>query len=466
VRLPPPTALALALAAAGCGTGLYDADGLPPDDPAGLVCDAGQVVCANVCTTEDVVHCGAGCVECGKAASPPAHGALACLAGACGFECLDGYLKCGDACCPTTALAAGPDFTCALLADGAAGAIRCWGANADGQLGDGTLVGHAAPVAVPLAGAIAVGAGERHACAVLPGGAVACWGANEAGQVTGVTGSSRVAVPAATPVTSGAEAVVGGAAHTCARVGGAVRCWGSNAQGQLGGAPDATGATTPIAAGATDLAAGADHSCAVVAGGVRCWGANGSGQLGDGTTITPPVGTITAPIPSGIARLAASAGQTCAARPASNLVDNVDDVVRCWGDSLGADFLLQSPQPTAAIPMKDDTHSTIRGDDPSLLAVGAHHACYQKAGEALLCFGAADLGQLGGTPLGTGELVQVPLLPVTSPAVSALASGASHGCAALGDGRLRCWGANGEGQLGDGTTADPGPGVIVLPSGR
>lgn len=456
--------LLLSAALAACGTGLYDAAGLPPVEPGGLTCDAGQVVCASVCTAEDATHCGAGCVECGATLAPPSNGALACLpGGVCGFTCLDGYLKCGDACCPTTALAAGPAFTCALLADGAAGTVRCWGANDAGQLGDGTVSPRAVPVTVPLAGAVAIGAGGHHACAVEAGGAVVCWGANGSGQVTGLTTSVRVPGPAATPIASGATAVVGGAAHTCALVAGAVRCWGENGAGQLGGTPDATGAATPVATGATDLAAGSNHTCAVVAGAVRCWGENALGQLGDGTT-APRSGAVTA-LASGIVTVAAGADQTCASTGVSN-GQAIDDAVRCWGDSLGAGFLFASPQPSPRIPRRSDgSQSTVRYE-VTRLAVGRKHACVEKKVEAVECFGADPAsGQLGGTPLDPGAAVGVPL-PVTAPAIVALAAGADHACAALGDGRLRCWGANADGQLGDGTTASPGIGVIVVPSGR
>jgi len=462
MRAPLPALAALLAALAGCGTGLYDADGLPPIDGAGRICDAGQVVCANVCTTEDASHCGSDCVECGLGAPPPANGQVACLDGTCGFECLDGLLKCGDACCPTTALAAGPAFTCARLDDGGLGAVRCWGANESGQLGDGTVVGRPTPVAVPLAGATAVGAGEHHACAILPGGAVRCWGANDAGQV-GPTPVTPVLAPAATPVTAGAVAVVGGASHTCALVGDAVRCWGDNSHGQLGGTPDGTGAATPIASGATAIAAGAHHTCAVVGGAVRCWGANAAGQLGDGTSVDPGVGVIATPIASGIVGVAASADQTCATTGVSNNA-SLDDVVRCWGTGLGGAFGLGAPQVTPAIPLKQADQSTIRFD-VALLAIGRAHACAGRTGEFLYCFGAAnDLGQLGAAnvPAGSSEA-----FPVTGNLVaSALAVGGEHACAAVAGGQVRCWGADDQGQLGDGSTVTPAPGTVVAPSGR
>lgn len=64
----------------------------------------------------------------------------------------------------------------------------------------------------------------------------------------------------------------------------------------------------------------------------------------------------------------------------------------------------------------------------------------------------------GGTgALGTGNTmtssVPVPVAEITN-AVSVSAGIDSHTCAVLGDGRVQCWGPNGYGQLGDGTTTD------------
>ena len=79
-----------------------------------------------------------------------------------------------------TGLVAGWGETCALLPGGA---VRCWGYNADGQLGDGTTSNSLSPVLVMnLNRAVALAAGEFHACA-LRSGDVQCWGSNNAGQL-------------------------------------------------------------------------------------------------------------------------------------------------------------------------------------------------------------------------------------------------------------------------------------------
>ena len=85
-----------------------------------------------------------------------------------------------------TAMAAGDVHSCVLTSSGA---IQCWGANASGQLGDGSTVQRLTPVAVTglTSGAegIAAGGGDgpAHTCAITSGGGVVCWGSNATGQL-------------------------------------------------------------------------------------------------------------------------------------------------------------------------------------------------------------------------------------------------------------------------------------------
>ncbi|HET8538564.1 MAG TPA: hypothetical protein VFL83_01700 [Anaeromyxobacter sp.] len=467
MRAPSRTALHLAALAAGavlgaCGSGLYDASGVPVlEDGNGDTCGAEQITCGGVCTTPSASQCGAACQDCTASVGVPANAVAACLgvgtAGTCGYTCTGGYLKCADGCCGATALAAGDRFTCALLER--TGEVACWGANDTGQLGLGSTLAQPEPARLALgAPAIAIGAGVSHACAVLQGGAVRCWGANAQGQVTGGAGVPALA-PASSPVTAGATAVAAGLGHTCALLDtGAVQCWGANDLGQRGPGPG-----QPIPSGATALAAGRNHACALVGDQVRCWGANGSGQLG----ATPDGSGIAVAIPSGIRHLAAGGDHTCAST-GNSTGQPLDDALRCWGDSVGTGWRLAAPQLTPAIPMKSETDSTIRDRVP-MLAVGPQFVCVSNKGESVECLGANGSGQLGGDIAGRiGETVVVPL-PRTIPAARALAAGSTHACAALGpadDGRLRCWGDNDAGQLGDGTTVDPGLGILVTPLGR
>jgi alpha-tubulin suppressor-like RCC1 family protein len=324
------------------------------------------------------------------------------------------------------------------------GRLRCWGANDQGQLGDGTRTDRPTPVDVSLPSpATTVAAGYVHTCAVAAG-EVFCWGNNSTGdvgdgtttlraspvKVAGLGGVTAIAADGGENRGAGAGTYYG---HSCAIASGvAVWCWGGNESGQLG---DGTNTQQPspvkvagLSSPATALAVGDRHTCAVAAGAVLCWGANGSGQLGDGTT-TNQLRPVQA-LPSGATAVAAGAEHTCAV---------AGGALACWGDNSsgqsngGANTpgILTKPNPVA-----------LGAITPRSAAAGGGHSCAAGTAGELACFGANDHGQLGAAPSARGSLT------VNLPAVFAAATGLAHTCALLADGGVQCWGANDRGQVG------------------
>ena len=202
-------------------------------------------------------------------------------------------------------ISAGAAQSCAVLADGSA---KCWGSNTSGRLGRGTDEDSLVPVLVsgltggmPATTVRSIATAVQHTCVVLGTGGVSCWGANFNGQLgDGTTNASNtpVAVPdidGTTPAKT-AIAVSLGEAHTCALLAtGAVKCWGGDDRSELGSGPGTS--LTPVMVTDIDgtsldktavaLAVGGAHSCVVLAtGGTKCWGTNTRGELGSDTGIT------------------------------------------------------------------------------------------------------------------------------------------------------------------------------------
>ena len=90
-------------------------------------------------------------------------------------------------------IAVGAGFTCARLSDGQ---VKCWGRNDYGQLGAGPPValavyGYYSNVPLEVkglgSGVAAITAGYPNSCALTVAGAVKCWGNNERGRLGNAT---------------------------------------------------------------------------------------------------------------------------------------------------------------------------------------------------------------------------------------------------------------------------------------
>lgn len=257
-----------------------------------------------------------------------------------------------------TAVAAGWYHTLALRSDGT---VWAWGRGASGQLGNGTTAYSTVPVQVCaegtgagctsfLTGATAIAAGGEHSLAVVTGGAVRAWGSNQWGQLGDGTTTNRL-VPVPDSLTSGVRSVAAGYVHSLAAMtDGTARAWGYNFYGALGDATTtnrttpvrvcAVGATAPCTSylgGVSSVAAGEYHSLAVLSdGGARTWGNNVYGALGDGTSTnrSAPVKVCASGTTAGCTSflgsvVAADAGLRF------NVTRQADGTARAWGVNAG-----------------------------------------------------------------------------------------------------------------------------------
>jgi alpha-tubulin suppressor-like RCC1 family protein len=184
-------------------------------------------------------------------------------------------------------IAPGDEFTCARRDDKS---VFCWGANAQGELGNGTTQPSFAPVKVLLSSVGQLTAGDEHACGGKDDGSIWCWGYGQSGSI-GSGGKDDKTSPVA--VGTGQTIFTSGEAfHTCAvTADGTLKCWGANDNQQIGlNIPDESVLTpTQVSLITVNTAAlGGKHSCAVTNdGALWCWGANQAGQLGNGAPGAP-----------------------------------------------------------------------------------------------------------------------------------------------------------------------------------
>jgi alpha-tubulin suppressor-like RCC1 family protein len=371
-------------------------------------------------------------------------------------------------------ISAGREHTCVLFAGGS---VRCWGKGAGGRLGTGSVASigdDETPATIPdvaLGGrAVQITAGHTHTCALLDTGRVRCWGDNAEGQLG--YGHTRDIGDDEAPASAGdvtldepVTQIIAGDALTCALLAsGRVRCWGNSSEGETGHGLDHSNIgddeeptaypALELGGRVTQIASSYASPCALLEGGsVRCWGpVAGSGVDRYTPAAEHPLVALGVPamgIISGV-----GGRRACAITAAGRL--------RCWGggvyglvgyayeiDNVGVTpGDLPTPAKLGDVPLAGD--GRVVG-----IAPGGGHTCALLDTGKVRCWGANEFGVLGpGGPerVRAKDAVEIDV----GGRVAEIAAGAFFTCAVLDTGRVRCWGDNADGQLGYGTSENVG----------
>jgi len=362
----------------------------------------------------------------------------ATAAGALTLAVIAGTIKTGT-------VSAGTGHSCAVTTGGA---VKCWGWNLHGQLGNGTTTDSSTPVDVVGlgAGVAAVSAGGSYSCAVTNAGAAKCWGLVDGGIASGTTTESHTPVDVV-GLGSGVASVTVGDHHACAvTTGGALKCWGFNGWGQLGdGTTTQSSADTLVdvvglGSGVAAVTTGTFRTCALTtSGAVKCWGYNGSGALGDGRTTASDTPVDVVGLGSGVAAVSADGEHSCA-------VTSVG-AVKCWGRNvygeLGDATITSSSTPVDVVGLVSGV---------AAVTAGNFHSCALSTGGAVVCWGLYKL-TASTTPVGVFGL---------GSGVAEVDAGGMHTCVVTTSGAVKCWGQGDYGDLGNGTTTDSVTPVSVI----
>lgn len=362
------------------------------------------------------------------------------------------------------AIAVGRRHVCGLLEDNT---VKCWGSNDVGEIGDGTTTDrHTAVAAIGIAAGQAafIGAGEYHSCMIDFKGLPWCWGENTFGAFgdgNTADSSTPLATTGLSAARTGIKQVVMGEDEACAlSKAGTVKCWGENPYSELGDGTTtqrlkavyvhtSNSDSSPLS-NIDQIAVGRDHACSLsAANAVQCWGRNSAGQIGDSSTTTraTPVAITALQDSQTAVKIATGESFSCALTSAKN--------VQCWGDNSDGQLGNNNfPTTSTSAGYVLDTDGV--GNLAGLIdvAAGWDHACALSNAGKVYCWGDNDNGQLGNDDKPNDTQLPVEVLNLGSLTPTKIYAYNQNSCVLLAGGQFQCWGNNSNSQIGDGGTTD------------
>jgi alpha-tubulin suppressor-like RCC1 family protein len=323
-----------------------------------------------------------------------------------------------------------------------------------------------------LKNAIQIASGGEHSCALLITKMIYCWGLNQSGQLGDGTQVSRTS-PVRVVNLENVSSITAGNQHTCALLEDeTVKCWGLNDKNQLGNGTTSSSlvpTTVSNLSGIKKISSGGDSSCALTYPRVWCWGANDFAQLGQHNTLRTSVPKL-ADL-SWVSDISLGENHGCAIVTDSQ--STLDRTVSCWGweryGALGRGFTPAAGYDTFRYP----TESVVGIVNASKIYSGWQYSCVLdsplRVTPKVKCWGANFSGNLGdGSIIQRDSPVDVSGVLGTDLQTSdfGMELSINNTCLVLKDNVLKCWGANHRGSLGTGnTTRYRVPTTVLTPSG-
>lgn len=282
---------------------------------------------------------------------------------------------------------------CGLKTDGSA---WCWGDNGQGQLGDGTQTNSDVPVAV-IDGHkfINIEPSWTQTCALKEDGSVWCWGQNWGGMLGSASAGSPQLTPYQVDTISDFIHLSAGDGTACGlRRNGEAWCWGNNTKGAVGNGSSTGQIYTPQKV-QTDL-----------------------------TFSTIDVG---------------EEGTVCALTETGE--------AWCWGYNSDGQTGIGSAGTDVFTPQK-----ATNIDNFIDISVGSGQTCGLLENGEAWCWGSDSWGALGnGSTLTTTQLSPTKVINIDD--FIKITTRATGACGLTSDNKVYCWGYNGSGAVGDGTTS-------------